>query len=141
MIWLLDTNTIIYALKYQGGVRERINLAGLRGEQLGIRCTDPVWSSNGGGNRMEPWRIGGPDQFEDGCCSAAVVADSGIILPATKWLPTGRAQERRRNRPTTAPSDLVRDAQRPRWIASGSSRTGTACRAVLATGSGGWGRR
>lgn len=34
MIWLLDTNTIIYALKYEGGVRERINLAGLRGEQL-----------------------------------------------------------------------------------------------------------
>jgi tRNA(fMet)-specific endonuclease VapC len=34
VIWLLDTNTIIYALKYQGGVRERINLAGLRGEQL-----------------------------------------------------------------------------------------------------------
>ncbi|MES1204459.1 MAG: type II toxin-antitoxin system VapC family toxin [Pseudomonadota bacterium] len=34
MIWLLDTNTIIYALKYQGGVRERINLAGLRGEEL-----------------------------------------------------------------------------------------------------------
>lgn len=34
MICLLDTNTIIYALKYQGGVRERINLAGLRGEQL-----------------------------------------------------------------------------------------------------------
>ena len=34
MIWLLDTTTIIYALKYQGGVRERINLAGLLGEQL-----------------------------------------------------------------------------------------------------------
>ncbi len=34
MIWLLDTNTISCALKYQGGVRERINEAALRGDRV-----------------------------------------------------------------------------------------------------------
>jgi tRNA(fMet)-specific endonuclease VapC len=34
VIWLLDTNTIAYALKYQGGVRDRINEVALRGDRV-----------------------------------------------------------------------------------------------------------
>ncbi len=34
MIWLLDTNIIAYALKRTGGVRERVNEAALRGDQV-----------------------------------------------------------------------------------------------------------
>lgn len=32
MTWLLDTNTLVYALKQEGGVRERLNDAALRGQ-------------------------------------------------------------------------------------------------------------
>ena len=34
MTWLLDTNMLVYALKRQGGVRERLNETALRGDRL-----------------------------------------------------------------------------------------------------------